>query len=43
MNRKNKAGGGVAIYVSNKIKFKMIEKMAVSVDNLLECVAIEII
>lgn len=37
VNRPNKGGGGVAIYVG-----KTLEKMTAVVDNLLECITVEI-
>ncbi|KAL7373405.1 hypothetical protein ABVT39_006045 [Epinephelus coioides] len=43
VNRKNKNGGGVALFVDRKFNFKVDEKLSVVVDNLLECVTIEIV
>lgn len=42
INRKNKSGGGVAIYVDNGLKCKVLEEMTTVVDNLLECLTIEL-
>ena len=42
MNRENKNGGGVALFIDNKNDYKVVEKMSTSVNNLLECVTIEI-
>ena len=42
VNRKNKAGGGVAIYVDNGLKFKVLDDMTTVVDNLFECLTIEV-
>ncbi len=42
MNRKNKSGGGVALYVENGFKYKVVESMTTAVDDLLECVTKEI-
>ena len=42
MNRRNKMGGGVAIYVDNSYTFKIIESMSTAVDNVFESLAIEI-
>ena len=41
-NRLNKGGGGVAIYVDMNLKYKIVEAMSQVVDNLLECITIEI-
>lgn len=42
INRKNKGGGGVAIYVDKNPNYKVIESMTTVVDSLLECITIEI-
>lgn len=42
INRKNKSGGGVAMYVDKNLNYKVIENMTTVVDNLLECITIEI-
>lgn len=42
INRNNKAGGGVAFYVDKSINVKIIENMTNVVDNLFECITIEI-
>ena len=42
INRSNKRGGGVMIYVSKSIKFKMVKNMSEAIDDLYECVTIEI-
>lgn len=41
-NRVNRSGGGVAIYVHNSLKYKVVEGMTAAVDDLLECITIEI-
>ena len=41
-NRKNKGGGGVAIYVDVSLNFRVLDCMTTVVDNLLECITIEI-
>lgn len=43
MNRRNKNGGSVAIYVDTNYSFKVIENTSTVVDNVLECMTIEII
>ena len=40
--RKNKKGGGVAIYVNDSISFKIIDTMFVVTDDILECVTVEL-
>ena len=40
--RKNKKGGGVAIYVNDSISFKIIDTMSVVIDDILECVTVEL-
>ena len=40
--RKNKRGGGVAMYVRESIDFKEISSMSLAVDNIMECVTVEL-
>ncbi|XP_024136829.1 uncharacterized protein LOC112151929, partial [Oryzias melastigma] len=42
INRLNKPGGGVALYVKKDMKFKIITHMTMTIDNVLECLTIEI-
>ena len=42
VNREHKSGGGVAIYISKSIYFIEIKSMSSVVDNIMECVAIEL-
>lgn len=42
-NRMNKYGGGVAMFVDLKYGYKMIENMTMVVDDILECLTIEIV
>lgn len=42
VNRKNKSGGGVALYVDKHLTYKVVENMTTVIDNLLECLTIEI-
>ena len=42
INRQNKGGGGVAIYVDKTLHFKVLDRMTTVVDNVLECISIEI-
>uniref|UniRef100_A0A669C5X4 Reverse transcriptase domain-containing protein n=1 Tax=Oreochromis niloticus TaxID=8128 RepID=A0A669C5X4_ORENI len=42
MNRVNKKGGGVALYVDKVLKCSLIECMSSTIDDVLECVTIEI-
>ncbi len=41
-NRVHKRGGGVALYVKSALKCKVIKNMTTVIDNLLECITIEI-
>lgn len=41
-NRKNKSVGGVAVYVDKTLNYKVVECMTTVIDNLLECITIEI-
>lgn len=36
-NRKNKGGGGVALYVDKNLNFKVLDWMTTVFDNLLKC------
>lgn len=42
MNRKNKKGGGVAIYVDSALTSKIIKNMTTTIDGIMECLTIEI-
>jgi len=42
-NRRNKQGGGVAMFVDLNYGFKIIENMTMVVDDILECLTIEIV
>ena len=42
MNRYNKRGGGVMMYISKTIKYKLVKSMSEAIDTLYECVTIEI-
>lgn len=42
INRKNKGGGGVALYVQKNPRFEVTQIMTNMVNNLLECVTTEI-
>ena len=42
MDRENRRGGGVAIYVKNGIEFDVMESISCAVDNLLECISINV-
>ena len=35
-------GGGVAIYTNNELSFKMVETKSIEVENILECVTVEL-
>lgn len=42
LNRRNKHGGGVALFVDVNYGYKMIENMTMVMDDILECLTIEI-
>ena len=42
INRKNKSGGGVAVYVDKNLNYRVVQNMSTAIDNLLECITIEI-
>ena len=41
-NRSNKRGGGVMIYILQSLKFKMITELSECIENVYDCVSIEI-
>lgn len=43
LNRQNKRGGGVAVYVRNIFECKIIQELTTIVDDVMECITIEII
>ena len=43
MNRKNKRGGGVMIYVSKRIKFDKVDNMSLVLDDILEVITIKLV
>lgn len=42
MNRNHKKGGGVALYIHKNYKGKCINNMSQVVDNIMECITVEI-
>lgn len=42
MNREDKKGGGVAIYVDSNLQSNLVNNMSTSIDNVLECVTVEV-
>lgn len=42
ITRRNKGGGGVALYVDKSLKFNVVKKMTMVIDNVLECITVEI-
>ncbi len=42
IDRQNKGGGGVAIFVDKTLNFRVIDNMSAVVHNVLECISIEI-
>ena len=41
-NRENKGGGGVALYIDRNLRYKTIENMSTIVNDVMECITIEI-
>ena len=41
--RKNKRGGGVAFYINNLFNFKTLDNYTTSIDDVLECLTVELI
>ncbi|KAL7374674.1 hypothetical protein ABVT39_005135 [Epinephelus coioides] len=42
INRENKSGGGVAVYVDISLNYRVVQNMSTATDNLFECITIEI-
>lgn len=42
INRIGKRGGGVALYIKNSLKYKVVECMSTTIDNLMDCITVEI-
>lgn len=42
VNRVSKKGGGVALYICSDLKCKIIESMTTVIENLMECITVEI-
>lgn len=42
MNREDKKGGGVAIYVDSNLQSNLVNNMSTTIDNVLECVTVEV-
>lgn len=42
VNRNNRKGGGVALYICSDLKCKIIERMTTVVEDLMECLTVEI-
>ena len=40
--RKNRKGGGVAVYIKNGINYKVIEEFCINKDNCFECVTVDL-
>lgn len=41
-NRSNRSGGGVALYIDSNLKYRLVECLTVVIDDLMECIAVEI-
>lgn len=42
VDRKHKRSGGVAIYITSNIRYKVIDKMCTTIDDVLECISVEL-
>lgn len=42
VNRESKSGGGVAVYADKNLNYKVVENITTVIDNLLECITVEI-
>ena len=42
-NRENKNGGGVALFVDKNLTYKVVENMSTMINDVFECVTIEIL
>lgn len=42
VNRVNKRGGGVAMFVDNRLKYMIVESMTTVIDDICECITVEI-
>ena len=42
-NRTNKSGGGVALYVDSTLRCSRVQNMTYNIDNILECLTVELI
>ena len=42
MERENRKVGGVAIYVSNSLDYRVIDRMSVRINGVMECVTVEL-
>lgn len=42
VNRENKTGGGVALYVHKSVKYSQVKSLSLTISDILECITIEI-
>ena len=42
MASENRKGGGVAIYVSNSLDYRVIDRMSIRINGVTECVTVEL-
>ena len=42
-NRTNKKGGGVALYINNRIQYQIIDNLSINIDNCLECITVKLL
>lgn len=42
IDRSDKRGGGVALYIHNSIKYSKVDKMCIAINDALECISVEL-
>ena len=42
-NKTNKKGGGVALYINNRIQYQIIDNLSINIDNCLECITVKLL
>ena len=40
--RKNRKSGGITLYINKSIKFKDVTNMSVVIDNIMECITVQL-
>ena len=42
-NRINKKGGGVELYINNRIQYQIIDNLSINIDNCLQCITVKLL